>query len=498
MTDFSYSEVFRLAVPESMLVVGALLVLLNDLTVIRGRTSAQRSAFHATLTSATCLAGMAWLQIMPQAGAVADGMIVMNPTIALVKQAILLLTAFTALISWRVEFTRHLGEYFALLLLATVGMLFLASARHLLMLFVALELTSLALYILVAFHKESRASAEAALKYFLFGGMAAAFTLFGLSLVYGLAGSLSFSGIAEGVVGREPDMLFQVALVMALVGLGFKVAVAPFHLWAPDVYQGAPTPAAALIASGSKVAGFFVLVSLLLGGFGTLAGDAGWGRFMPGWQPVLAIFAALSMVIGNLVALNQTRVKRLLAYSAIAHGGYALVGVMANSAEGVSAVVYYAVTYALATLGAFAVVQVVEGDAGDDRLESFAGLRERSPVLALCLMVFMLSAAGIPPLAGFFGKFYVFTAAVKTGSADLGLIWLVAIGVLMSAVSFYYYLQVLKRAFVASAPDGFSPLRVQPAVLAVILLIALGVVWFGCQPSVLLGPLSDGSPPLSP
>lgn len=494
MNDFSYFEIFKLAVPETVLVAGALFVLLLDLVLLREHPDDFRSAFLATTTTVFCVIGIAWLQVLPQSGSVLDGMLVMNPITALVKQCLLALTALTALISWRTRFTRHVGEYFALLLLATVGMLFLASAQHLLMIFVALELFSLSLYVLVAFHKESRHSAEAALKYFLFGGMAAAFTLFGLSLVYGLTGQLSLAGIAKVMADKQPDLLLYAALVMTVTGFGFKIAVAPFHLWAPDVYQGAPTPAAAFIASGSKVASFFVLANVLMLGFGPQAGDAGWGHFKSGWQPVLAVFAAISIVVGNLAALNQSSVKRLLGYSAIAHAGYALVGVLANSAVGLSAVIYYAVTYALATLGAFAVVQVVEENTGSDHLDSFAGLKDRSPGLALSLMIFLLSAAGIPPLAGFFGKFYVFAAGLKSGSADLGLIWLVVLALLMSAVSFYYYLQVLKQALVLEAGESTRAFVVKPTVIVVILLMAIGVIALGCFPTLLLPELAGSTP----
>lgn len=281
-------------------------------------------------------------------------------------------------------------------------------------------------------------------------------------------------------------MIFYVAVVMALIGFGFKIAVAPFHLWAPDAYQGAPTPAAAFIATGSKVASFYILLQVLYVGFGEFAGDAGWGHFESGWQPVLAIFATLSMVIGNLAALAQSSVKRLLAYSAIAHGGYALIAVMANSVDGTAAVVYYSVTYGLATLGAFAVVGVVEDHCGDDSMDSLEGLKERSPLLAVCLMVFILSSAGIPPLAGFFGKFYAFTASVKSGSPDLGLIWIVALGLVMSAVSFYYYLQVLKRAMVLPSANNAPAIHVNPVVLLVVVLVALAVVLLGCFPTLLL------------
>lgn len=483
---FSYFDIFKLAVPETILVIGALLVLLFNVVLLRESSSNDRSAFLATFSAVFCVIGIAWLQFIPAYGEAVDGMIVMDPTTALVKQCILGLTALTALISWRIDFTRHVSEYFALLLLATVGMLFLSSARHLLMIFVSLEFFSLTLYILVAFNKESRQSAEAALKYFLFGGMAAAFSLFGLSLVYGLTGQLSLTGISHAMADRQPDVLLYVALVMTLVGFGFKIAVAPFHLWAPDAYQGAPTQAAAFIASASKVASFYVLANVVFLGFGSQAGDAGWGHFRSGWQPVLAIFATTSIVIGNLVALNQSSVKRLLAYSAIAHAGYALVGVMANSADGVSAIVYYSATYALATLGAFAIVNVVEQSTGNDQIDSFIGLKQSSPVLAISLMIFLLSSAGIPPLAGFFGKFYVLMAGVKTGSPDLGMIWIVVVALLMSAVSFYYYLQVLKRVFVAQ-PEATAP-EFKPGytMTAIIALMAAGVVLFGCFPSLLI------------
>lgn len=486
MTDFSYIEVLKLAAPETILAVGAILVLFLDLVMLRGYDNEHRSAFLATVSTVACVLGVMALEYLPRDASLIDGILVLSPMTILVKQGVLVFAALTALISWRIQFTEHVGEYFALILFATIGMMFLSSTEHLLMLFVSLELTSLSLYVLVAFNKESRASAEAALKYFLFGGVAAAFTLFGLSLIYGLAGSLNLPTIAENLSGETPGLIFHVAVVMALVGFGFKVAVAPFHLWAPDAYQGAPTPAAAFIASGSKVASFYILAQVLYLGFGEFVGDAGWGRFVSGWQPVLAIFAVLSMVIGNLAALAQTSVKRLLAYSAIAHGGYALVAVMANSADGLASLVYYVVTYGLATLGAFAVVGVVEESCGDDNMDSLAGLKERSPVLAVCLMVFILSSAGIPPLAGFFGKFYAFTAGLKTGSADIGLIWVVAVGLVMSAVSFYYYLQVLKRALVMPAAEGVPAIRPSGVVLGVVVLLAVVVVLLGCVPTLLL------------
>src|SRR6185369_14572442 len=264
------------------------------------------------------------------------------------------------------RFTTHVGEYFALILLATVGMMFLVSSEDLLMIFVSLELTSLSLYILAAFGKESRKSAEAALKYFLFGGMSAAFTLFGLSLVYGLSGSTNLPEIAAALAGKGLDPLLIVAIVMVVIGFGFKVAAVPFHLWAPDAYQGAPTPSAAFIASGSKVASFFILAQVMMIGFAGAEGSAAFQKYAAGWVPVIAVGAACSMVLGNLAAIVQSSVKRLLAYSAIAHGGYMLLAVASHDEQAVASLIYYAVTYGLTTIGAFGVVAIVEEQTGDD------------------------------------------------------------------------------------------------------------------------------------
>ena len=246
-------------------------------------------------------------------------------------------------------------------------MMLLVSSTDLLMIFIALELTSLSLYILAAFNKQDIQSAEAALKYFLFGGMSAALTLFGLSLVYGLTGSTSLPQIAAHLgkdIGMATDPLLLAALVMTVIGFGFKVAAVPFHFWAPDAYQGAPTPSVALIASGSKVASFFVLARLMLTGFAAAAGSGAWHDYSPGWVPTLAVLSAASMVLGNVAAIAQNNVKRLLAYSAIAHAGYALLGLLANDGQGLSALVYYAITYGLTVAGAFGVVMVVEGTDG--------------------------------------------------------------------------------------------------------------------------------------
>jgi NADH-quinone oxidoreductase subunit N len=262
----------------------------------------------------------------------------------------------------------------------------------------------------------------------------------------------------------------------------------PFHLWAPDAYQGAPTPSAAFIASGSKVASFILLAKVVWIGFIGAEGSGAWRAMAPGWAPLLALFAALSMVLGNVAALAQRSVKRLLAYSAVAHAGYALLGILANSEHGLLALLYYVATYGLATLGAFGVLAALEGDSGDVTFGDLRGLAGRAPGLAFCLLVFVLSLAGIPPLAGFFGKFYVFVAALQWAPSSLGMIWLVALAIAMSAVSLYYYLQILKQAYVAKVETSLPGIRVSLPVMVTLWVAAVLVIVLGCVPGLLLGP----------
>ena len=401
------------------------------------------------------------------------------------------------------RFTEHVGEYYAVLLLATVGLMFLASAADILMIFLALELASLSLYVLTAFNKANAASTEAALKYFLFGGIAAAFTLFGLSLLYGIAGSTRLTVIARvageqairvvtsdtGVTTHVIDPLLLAAMVMTVIGFGFKVAVVPFHPWAPDTYQGAPIPAAAYIASGSKLASFFVFAKVMLTGFAGAEGSAAWMASRPGWTAVLALLAAASMLWGNLAALVQGSVRRLLAYSAIAHSGYLLLAVMTRGSEGAASLLYYAFTYGLTAIGAFAVVAVVQGNAPEERLPDFAGLSRRAPVAAFCMLVFLLSLAGIPPLAGFFGKFYLFSAVLRGGARLSETLWLVILAIATSAISLFYYLKVLKQIFVADPDPAAAPPVVSASTQALLLLLAAAVILLGCVPNLLLTPL---------
>lgn len=487
----NYAELFKRVLPEIMVALTALVVLGLDLAFLRRQRSCVRRETCTLLACVGCLAAFAWLALHPGSVNLAGGILVIDPLTQWLKQALLVLTVFTSVLLIDSKFTEHVGEFVALLLLATVAMMFLVSSEDLLMIFLALEMTSLCLYIMTAFDKSNPKSAEAALKYFLFGGAAAAVMLFGFSLLYGMAHSTNLREIAAQLDRRPIEPIFYLALAMILAGLGFKVAAVPFHLWAPDAYQGAPAPAAAFIASGSKVAGFFVLAKLLLVGLGGAHGSAAWRAFTPGWMPVLAAMAALSMVLGNLAAIAQRSVRRLLAYSAIAHAGYALTGLLAGNGDGVSSLLFYAVTYGFTIIGAFGVVAVVEAESGDDSFTAFAGLSRRSPVLATCLFIFMLSLAGIPPLAGFFAKFLVFVAAVKSDPKNLGLLWLVILGIAMSAVSLFYYLQVLKQAFVAEPAPGATPLHTSRVMKCALVLLALIVLVAGCVPGILVSALHE-------
>lgn len=488
----NYAQLAWLASAEILLVITALAVLGVDLKLRGTVTLEARRSAALGLGTLGCLLGAAWLLVAAPDGTAPGGMVVSDALTRLVKVVLLTLTAGTLGLSARAVFTPHIGEYVAVVLLGGVGMMLIAGTENVLMMFLALELASLSLYILAGFAKRDGRSMEAALKYFLFGGMAAAFLLFGLSLVYGMTGSIEFRGIGVALTGRRMIPLLMVGLVMVLVGLGFKVAAVPFHFWAPDAYEGAPTPAAGFIAAGSKVAAFFVVAKFSLLAFANVAGVAAWGGLAAGWSPLVALVAAASMVLGNFAALTQRNVKRLLAYSAVAHAGYTLVAVAAGGGSSLASVTFYAVTYAITALGAFGVVGLVETACGGSEFHHFAGLGRRSPGLAVALGIFVLSLAGIPPLAGFFSKFYLFLTALAPsagGQGSMVLFWLVALGAATTCVSFYYYLRLLKVLFVEESPAGApTPVMVGPEALAVGLSAVLVVV-AGCAPAVLLKPL---------
>src|SRR5436305_9937119 len=504
----SYLDLLKLAAPEAIVTLTAVVVLVIGLTTNRGTVVAGVSAampqpaaagaaaatWFCTLVGALGLViAIEAIVLLPSHANLFHGMLVISPLNSLFQIVCLILGFFTVLLAPR-EIPNY-GEYLAIVLLATIGLLLLVSSEELLMIFIGLELTGLSLYLLTAFDKTDIRSAEAGLKYFLFGSTASAFTLFGLSFIYGMAGTTSLTAIAEGLAAQSLSPLLFAGIVMTLVGFAFKIAAAPFHLWAPDAYQGAPVSSAAFIASGSKVASFVVLGKIVLIGFAPVHGSADWHAMVAGWSPVLAVLAAFSILIGNLVALVQTNLRRLLAYSAVAHAGYTLLGVIAGGREGFSATLFYTTIYAFTLIGAFGVVALVRRETGGDDLQNFAGLRARSPLLAGCMAVFMLSLAGLPPLAGFFGKFYLFSVAFRSG-ANHGLLWLVALALFGSLISLYYYLIVLKVIFTdqsgdaatfAAASLGSHIELLQRITLSV---LAIVVLLLGIMPGILLTRIS--------
>jgi NADH-quinone oxidoreductase subunit N len=521
----NYPDLFRATLPETALEVAALLVLVVDLGFLRKAALKVRVAAAALLGVAGCGAAL-WAVLRQGTEGLsyqASGeLLLATGGIAAPAQAgILVLTALTLLLLVDSVFTKHVGEYVAMVLMAATGGLLIAAAQDLLVIFVALELLSLGLYILTAFAKSSGKSAEAALKYYLFGGMSAAFLLFGFSYFYGLSGTTNLVGIQKAVFWSGPSPLFYVAWILVVAGLGFKVAAVPFHLWAPDTYEGAPAPAAAFIASVSKVASFALLLTIFRGDLVIVV-----NRHIPENElerlitecvtsrthliEVMLVIAAASMVVGNLAALAQTSVRRLLAYSAIAHAGYMLLGVCllphsigpqgsASQAVGIDAladaiahvfgcqraVLYYVLTYGLTTIGAFGVVGAVERATGSDRMDAFLGLHKRNPVLSAVLLVLFLSLAGIPPLVGFWAKFNLFAEVLGVSAGPVPFA-LVALAVGFSAVSLYYYLQVLKRAYVMPAVEE-TPIKAHPVTMAVLVAIAAAVVALGCFPALLEG-----------
>jgi NADH-quinone oxidoreductase subunit N len=483
----NYTAIFHALRPEASLVVGALVVLGLDLWLGRGRTEGQRLRLSSLVGLLAVAAAICASLGAGSSGDIVDGVLILDSLGLATRVGVLGLTGLTLLLAPGTSRVRNPAELVAIILFATSGFTLMAVAQQLLLAFLALELASLSLYILAGFDKSRPASAEAALKYFLLGGVSAAFMLFGFSLLYGLTGSLVLPEIARAIAVNEQSTLLMVALVMILVAFGFKAAAAPFHLWAPDVYQGAPTISAALIASASKLAGFVLFVRLLWSGLLPAAGSVATFDSVPGWLPVVAGLAGLSLFLGNFVALAQSNVRRLLAYSAIAHAGALLLGVMAAGVAGPGPLFYYAATYGLATVGAFGVIAVVEQAGGCQSLSDLAGLHRRSPLLAACLLIFILSLAGIPPLAGFFGKFAVFAAALKVGGLGGPLGWLTLAAIFLSAIGLYYYLLILKQALVLGPAADRGKISV-PANAGLALILAAGlIVALGLFPSVVLG-----------
>lgn len=475
-------------VPETVLVATFLATLLADL-VVRGR----RPALPFALSLAGCLIALA-----VAAGSLPDsprtilgGLVVVDGMAGFFRILFPLVAVVTILFSWASgeimgPGREHKGEFYALVALMTFGMCVMASAADLIMLYLSLELVSLTSYVLAGYMRTSLRSTEASLKYVIFGSVSSGVMLYGLSLLFGLTGATTFEGIRAALVaGRADNFALLVATVFVLAGLGYKIAAVPFHFWCPDVYEGAPTPVTALFSVGPKAAGFALMIrffytTLLTPGGGAAAGGAATpGGVIVGpadWPLLIAVLSVVTMTYGNLVALRQTNVKRLLAYSSIAHVGYLLMGFLMLTAAGLEAILFYLLVYAVMNLGAFLFVIALNNRLGGEEISDYVGLSARAPWVALMMMVFLFSLTGLPPTAGFIGKVYLFAEVINRHW-----FWLAIVGALNSVISLFYYMKIAKAMYFAPAGDR-AALRLDPLHAAVLVLLAaptlvLGVYW---------------------
>lgn len=360
------------------------------------------------------------------------------------------------------------SEFYVLTLFATLGMMIMVSAGELITLYVGLEMTTISFYILTAnLAGEDARSSEAGLKYLVLGAVSSAVLLYGLSMIYGATGTTMISEIA--LLG-EASPAFWLGVLFVLAGLSFKVAAVPFHMWAPDIYEGAPTPVTAFLAVASKAAGFAVLVRLFMSAFSTYADQLAW---------LIAVIAAATMIFGNLVAIPQQNIKRMLAYSSIAQAGYLMVGLVAANQLGIKGILFYSAAYVFANVGAFAVAIAFSRYTEGDEISDYSGLSQRSPFMAVTMLVCLLSLAGLPPLAGYAGKFYLFMAVIEQGY-----LWLAIIGMVMSMISVYYYLSVARVMFIGEVTD-YRPIKINGTAKAALFICLIGTILIGCYPEPL-------------
>lgn len=359
------------------------------------------------------------------------------------------------------------GEFYVLLLTSIIGMSLMAASADLIMLFLAIETTSIPLYILAGFFRDDDKSTESGFKYLLFGAMASAVMLYGFSLLYGFTGTTDIYAISRLLVsGGFTEMTIVASILLIMVGLGFKISAVPFHFWAPDVYEGAPTPVAGFLSTASKAAGFAVLIRVLLIAFPTTVA--------PSWVAIVAAMSTATMILGNTLALAQKNIKRLLAYSSIAHAGYILIGVAAITPLGITSSVFYIFVYVITNLAAFGIIATFWRVVGSDDISAYSGLSRRAPGLALAMLVAFLSLAGMPPLGGFVAKFWVFAAAVQSD-----LVWLAVIGILNAIIGLYYYLIVLKYVYLYRSDDEDKPIRVTRPYAIALTVLTIGIILMG-------------------
>jgi len=466
------SQDFLLLAPEILLAAAGLLLLLIG-TIGRGLEN-RHVAFLALVSlglTAVVLYAVRWSS--PGRLLILNDSFVIDGFAIFWKSVVLIATALTILLSIRFleEGGYRATEYYSLLLLASSGMMLMASGYTLLTIWIALETMALSSYILAGYFKRHLRSNEAALKYFILGALSSGILLYGISLLYGATGTVQLGELARSLAnpGATDNPLVPLGWLLLAAGLFFKVAAVPFHIWTPDVYVGAPTPVTAYLAVASKAASFAILIRIFYEGLGPLRGD---------WQWLLAGIAALTMIWGNLAALTQDNVKRMLAYSSIAHAGYVLIGVLAASEIGLWSVIFYLLAYTFITFGAFAMVILLERkEYAGETCADYAGLAQRSPFLAAMMVIFLVALTGIPPTGGFFGKVYLFAAAVQAGWT-----WVAVVGVVTSAISLYYYFRIVVYMYqtdtTATAP---VPLK-SPALVAAIGVCAFATILLGVYP----------------
>jgi NADH-quinone oxidoreductase subunit N len=454
--------------PEIGIVILAALVMTLDLT---WHGAARRGL--GWVTAAGLFVVMALAIIFSRPGddpqLIFGGMMRLDGTAFVFRLVFIMGAALTALFMVDHKPEGEHGEFYTLLLVSTLGMNLMASAADLIMLYLAIETTSLPLYVMAGSMTRDPKSTEAGIKYFLFGALTAAVMLYGFSLLYGFAGTTNLYAMANAF-RSDKEIWVLVAVAMVLVGFGFKVSAVPLHFWAPDVYQGAPTPVAGFLSTASKAAGFAVLMRVMMAAFPSIALS---------WTNLVVILAATSMIVGNVVAVVQKNIKRLLAYSSIAQAGYILLGIASASELGYAGATFYLISYLVTNLAAFGIVALVGRSLGSDDLEAYAGLHRRSPGLAMALLAALLSLGGIPPLSGFVGKLLVIGAAVQAG-----LLWLAILAVVTTVVGLYYYLNVIKIAFVGKPAEGSGPLQITAAWRVALTICVVGILLLG----TVLGP----------
>ena len=470
LSDFYY------ILPELVLTGGALLVLVAD--VLLPRRSGTALAWITLL-----VIGATTASLVPFAHThveVAHGLIAVDQFALFFKVVFLIAAAMTVLMSVRyleIEGASP-GEYYFLILCATLGMMIMAGGIDLITIFIGLETMAVSFYILAGFLKPNPRSNEAAVKYFLLGAFSLGILLYGMSLMYGLSGTTNLRAMTAAFAGQEKDPRLVLAVILVVAGVGFKIAAVPFHMWAPDVYEGAPTPVTAFLSVGSKAASFAMLIRIFIEGLSTMSAD---------WRLLFEVLAIATMTVGNFAALTQSNVKRILAYSSIAHAGYLLIGIVAGTTRGVTAMLVYLMVYSFMQLGAFAVVVLLRrADVVGDELKDFSGLAFRNPFAAFAMLLFMLSLGGIPPTAGFMGKFWLFSAAI-----DAQYYWLAVIGVLNSAVSLYYYVRIVVFMYLKKDTIGSQP-TTSPALALALGVAVLATLVLGVYPRLLFE-LADAS-----